>query len=67
MGEFNSDDHYMYSMDKNPFMKWSRPHSQQESPKCSTWVQFQKQQHGLRSFLRQTIQHHSNPSPCPNH
>ena len=38
MGEFNSNDHYMYSMDKNPFMKWSRPHSQQESPKCSKYL-----------------------------
>ena len=27
---------------KNPLEKWSRHHSQQESPKCSTWMQSQK-------------------------
>ena len=29
MGEFNSDDHYIYYVGKNPL--WSSPHSQQES------------------------------------
>ena len=24
---------------KNPLKKWSNPHSQQKSPRCSTWVQ----------------------------
>ena len=38
MGEFNSDDHYIYC-GKNPLKKWSNPHSQQKSPRCSTWVQ----------------------------
>ena len=38
-----------------------------KSPKCSTWVQSQNWQDGLRSFPRQTIQHHSNLSLCPNH
>ena len=28
-------------------------------------MQSQKQQNDLSSFPRQTIQHHSNPSPCP--
>ena len=28
-------------------MKWSSPHSQQKSLKCSTWVQSQKQQNNL--------------------
>ena len=28
----------------------SSPHSQQKSPKCSTWVQSQKQQNDLHSF-----------------
>ena len=35
--------------------------------KCSTWMQSQKQQNDLSLFPRQTIQHHSNPSLCPNH
>ena len=35
-------------------------------PKCSTWMQSQKQQNDLCSFPRQTIQYHGNPSLCPN-
>ena len=31
MGEFNSDDHYIYDCGKNPLEKWSSPHSQKES------------------------------------
>ena len=49
-------------------MKWISPHSQQKSLKCSTWVQFQKQQNDLGLFLVQTIQHHiSISSPYTNH
>ena len=36
-----------------------------KSTKCSTWMQCQKWQNDLCSFLRQTIQYHSNPSLCP--
>ena len=56
MGEFNSDDHYIY---------FSRQESlgrngvaiivNKKSPKCSTWTQSQKQQNDLCSFPRQTI------------
>ena len=35
-------------------------------PKCSSWVQSQKWQNDLCSFPGQTIQYHSNLSPCPN-
>ena len=35
------------------------PHTQQESPICSTWMQSQKRQNVLSPFSRQTIQHHS--------
>ena len=54
---------------KNPLesKKWSSPHSQQKSPKCSTLVQSQKQQYDLSLFPRQTSQHHSSPSLCPNY
>ena len=62
MVEFNSDDHCVY-------------YSEQESlrrngvailvSKSSSWVQSQKRQIDLRSFPRQTIQYHSNPSLCP--
>ena len=46
--------------------KWSSPHSQQKSPKCSTWMQYQKQQNDFCSFPRQTIQYYSNQSLCLN-
>ena len=64
MGEFNSDGHYIYYWARIPSKKWSNPHSQQKSPKCSTWVQSQKWQNDLCSFLR-TIQYHNSPSLCP--
>ena len=67
MGEFNSDDHYILLLRAGiPQKKWSGHHGQQKSLKCSTWMQSQKWQNDLCSFLRQTIQYHSNPSLCPN-
>ena len=39
----------------------------QKSLKCSTWVQSQKWPNDISSFPRQTIQHYSNTSLCPNH
>ena len=39
MGEFNSDDCYIYYCGQESLR---RNHSQQESPKCSTWMQSQK-------------------------
>ena len=44
MGEFNSDDHYIYLLlwAGIPQKKWSSQHGQQKSPKCSTWMQSQK-------------------------
>ena len=43
MGGFNLDDHYTYYCGEESLRKkWSSPHSQQKSPKCSTWVQSQK-------------------------
>ena len=39
-----------------PQKKWSSHHGQQKSPKCSTWMQSQKQQNDdLCSFPWQTI------------
>ena len=66
MGEFNSDDHYIYYCGQESLRKWSSDHGQQKSPKCSTWMQSQKRQNDLCSFPRQTIQYQSNPSLCPN-
>ena len=66
MGEFNSNDHYIYYCGQESQKKWSSPHSQQKSLKCSTWMQSQKRQNDLCSFPRQTIQYHGNPSLCPD-
>ena len=67
MGEFNTHDHYIYYCEQeSPQKKWSSHHGQQESPKCSTWMQSQKRQNDLCSSPRQTIQYHGNPSLCPN-
>ena len=58
MGEFNSVDHlYPLPWARILSAKWSNPHSQKKSRKCSTWVQSQKQQNDLCSFARQTNQY----------
>ena len=41
IGDFNSDDHFVYSCGQESLMR-SSPHSQQKSPKCSSWVKPQK-------------------------
>ena len=65
MGEFNSDDHYIYYCGQESLRRNGvSHHGQQKNPKCSTWMQSQKQQNDLCSFPRQTIQYHSNPSHC---
>ena len=68
MGEFNSDDHYIYyfgqeSLRRNGVALMVK----KKNPKCSTWVQSQKQQNDLGLFPRQTIQYDSNPSLCSKH
>ena len=68
MGKFNSDDHCIYYCGQEFFRtNKSSSHSQRESLKCSPWMQSQKRKNELHSFLKQTIQHHSNPTLCPNH
>ena len=48
MGEFNSDDHYIYYCgQKSLNKKWSSHRGQQKSPKFSTWMQSHKQQNDL--------------------
>ena len=66
MGEFNSDDHYIYYCGQEPFKRNEVTIIVNESPKCSTWMQSQKQQNDLCSFPRQAIQYHGNPSLCPD-
>ena len=66
MGEFNSDDHYIYYCGQESLRRNGVPMTVSKSPKCSTWMQSQKQQNDLCSFPRQIIQYHSNASLCPD-
>ena len=66
MGEFNSDDHCVYYFGHESLRRNGVAIMVNKSPKCSTWMQSQKRQNDLCSFLRQTIQYHSYPSLCPD-
>ena len=61
MGEFNSDDHYIYYCGQESLRRNGVDIMVNKSPKCSTWMQSQKWQNDLFLFPRQTIQYHSNP------
>ena len=68
LGEFNSDDHYIYYCGQEFLRRSGVPLIvNKKTPKCITCMQSQKWQNDLGSFPRQTIQHHGNPSLCPNH
>ena len=47
MGEFNSDDHYIYYCGQESRRRNGLALIVNKSPKCSTWVQSQKQQNDL--------------------
>ena len=64
MGEFNSDDHYIYYYGQESLRRNGVALIVNKSPKCSTWMQSQKRQNDLCSFPRQTIQYHGYPSLC---
>ena len=67
MGEFNSDDHYIYSCGQESLRRNGVAIIvNKKSRKCSTWMQSQKWQNDPCSFPRQTIQYYSNPSLCPD-
>ena len=66
MGEFNSDDHYIYYCGQESLRRNGVAIIANKSLKCSTWMESQKRQNDLCSFPRQTIQYHSIPSLCPN-
>ena len=42
MGEFNSDDHYIYYCGQESFRRNGVANMVKKSPKCSTWMQSQK-------------------------
>ena len=66
MGEYNSDDHYIYDCGQESLRRNGLALIVNKSPKCSTWVQSQKRQNDLCLFPKQNIQCHSNPSLSPN-
>ena len=61
MGEFNSNDHYIYYCGQESLRRNGVAIMVNKSPKCSTWMQYQKRQNDLCLFPRQPIQYHSNP------
>ena len=65
MGEFNSDDHYIYYYGQEYLRRNRVAIIVNKSLKCSTWMQSQKRQNDFCSFPRQTIQYHGNPNLCP--
>ena len=67
MGQFNSEDHYIYYYGQESLKRNGVALKVNKSPKRSTWVQPQKLQNNLCSFPKQTIQYRSNPSLWPNH
>ena len=60
MGEFNSDDHYIYYRSEESLRRNRVALIVNKSPKHSTWMQSQKQQNDLSLFTRSLI-HYSNP------
>ena len=52
IGEFNSDDHYIYYCGQESFKRNGVAIMVNKSPKCSTWMQSQKQQNDLCLFPR---------------
>ena len=67
MGEFNSDDHYIYCCRQESLRRNGVAFIVNKSPKWSTWVQSQKWRNDLGSFPRQTIQYHNNLRLHPSH
>ena len=57
MGEFNSDDHYIYYCRQESLRRNGVAIMVNKSLKCSIWMQSQKRQNDLCLFPRQTIQH----------
>ena len=66
MGEFKSDDHYIYYCGQESLRRNGVALIVNKSLKCSTWMQSQKQENDLCSFPRLNTQYYSNPNLCPN-
>ena len=61
MGEFNSDDQYIYYGGQASLRRNGVAIIINKSTKCGTYMQSQKRQNDICSFPRQTIQYHGNP------
>ena len=66
MGEFNSDDHYIYYYGQESLRRNGVIIVNKGVQKCSTWMQSQKRQKDLSLFPMKTSQYHGNPSLCPD-
>ena len=68
MGELNSEGHYIYYTEQEPLRGNGIVLIVSKGvQKAVTLVQSLTQQNDLGSFPRQTIQHYSNLSLCPNY
>ena len=65
MGEFNSDDHYIYYCGQESLRRNGVAITVNNSPKCSPKCNL-KNNGMICLFPRQTIQCHINPSLCPD-
>ena len=66
MGECNSDDQYIYYCRQESHRRNGVAIIVNKESEMQYWVQSQKRQNDLCSLPRQTIQHHDNPSLCPD-
>ena len=67
MGEFKSDDHYIYYRGQESFRRYGVAIMVNKRVRNAVLgCNLKKRQNDFCSFLRQTIQNHSNPSLCPN-
>ena len=66
MGEFNSDDHYIYYCGQKSLRRNGVAIIVNKRVEMQYLDAISKTQNDLCSFPRQTIQYHSNPSLCPD-
>ena len=66
MGEFNSDDHYIYNCGQESLRRNGVAIMVNKRVQNAVLVCILKNDNDLCSFPRQTIQYHSNPSLGPN-
>ena len=66
MGEFNSDDHYIYYWGQEPLKRNGATIIVNKRVRNAVLGCNLKNDKMISLFLRQTIQYHSNPSLCPD-